>query len=187
MTAGVARRLVLAALPAMLAGCGFQPVYMPTASGKAGPAEREMATVEVAQIPERPGQLLRIALQSRLNSDGGGLPKYELRVYYWITAEGIAIQPDNSVTRARITAYANWSLLSAGVPQRVVTSGHVRAQDAMNLFDSQYFAMDLENETIQRRFAERMANDITMQLAIWFRRQAAQQQAAQPAQPPPAS
>ncbi|MDQ2801372.1 MAG: hypothetical protein M3Y41_01300, partial [Pseudomonadota bacterium] len=57
--------LKLALVPALvpLAGCGFQPVYMPTASGSAGPARRELAAVNVQIIPDRPGQLLRQALQ----------------------------------------------------------------------------------------------------------------------------
>ena len=50
-----------------LSGCGFQPVYMPTASGKAGVAQRELAAVHVDLIPYRPGQLLRQALQDAWN------------------------------------------------------------------------------------------------------------------------
>ena len=63
---GLSRRL----LPPV-AGCGFQPVYMPTASGKAGVAQRELASVYVPIIPERPGQLLRQALQERFGNDSG--------------------------------------------------------------------------------------------------------------------
>ena len=67
MSAGkvrIARRgfLVLSA-GAALAGCGFQPVYMPTASGQAGPAQRELAAIDVALIPDRPGMLLAQELE----------------------------------------------------------------------------------------------------------------------------
>ena len=55
----------LGTLVTLLSGCGFQPVYMPTASGKAGVAQRELASVYVGIIPERPGQVLRQALQER--------------------------------------------------------------------------------------------------------------------------
>jgi len=50
----------------LLAGCGFQPVYMPTASGKTGVAQRELAAVNVTLMPGRPGQLFRQALQEAL-------------------------------------------------------------------------------------------------------------------------
>ena len=48
----------LAAL-SLLVGCGFQPVYMPTASDEAGVAQREMGAVFVESLGERSGQLLR--------------------------------------------------------------------------------------------------------------------------------
>ena len=44
--------------------------------------------------------------------------------------------------------------------------------DALNIFDTQYFAADLENEAVQRRLAEALADQITMQLAAYFRKRA---------------
>ena len=66
--------LAAVGLSAVLGGCGFQPVYMPTASGKAGVAQRELAAVYVPVIPDRPGQLLRQALQERFGNDSGTPP-----------------------------------------------------------------------------------------------------------------
>ena len=168
----LSRRAMLGAAMVPLAGCGFQPLYMPTAAGNPGLAQREMATVAVGLIPERPGQLLRQALQQRLASDGGGRPRYDLRVSYWISGEGVAVLTDNSATRLRLTGRANWVLLSADPPQNRLTEGAARAIDAMNIFDQQYFALDLQNETVQQRLAEQVAEQITTQLAIWFRQQA---------------
>jgi hypothetical protein len=77
---GVKRRQALGlVLGASLSGCGFQPVYMPTTSGKAGVAQRELAAIHVAIIPDRPGQVLREALQSRFEGSGSGVAqRYEL-------------------------------------------------------------------------------------------------------------
>jgi LPS-assembly lipoprotein len=41
--------------------------------------------------------------------------------------------------------------------------------DGFDIFDSQYFATDLDNEHVQRRMAEAMAERITLRLAVWFR------------------
>ena len=77
MTRGLPRRRLLALGGAgLLAGCGFQPVYMPTATGKSGPAERDLAAIHVNLIPDRPGQELRQALQARLGSDSGMPARY---------------------------------------------------------------------------------------------------------------
>ncbi len=168
------RHLLAAILPlTALTACGFQPVYMPTASGKPGVAQRELAAVSVGIIPDRPGQLLRQALQQRMASDGGGQRRYDLRVTYWIAGEGVSILSDSSATRLRLTAYANWTLVSNDTAQVRLTNGQARAIDAMNVFDQQFFALDLQNETVQQRLAEQVAEQITTQLALWFREQAA--------------
>jgi LPS-assembly lipoprotein len=49
-----------------------------------------------------------------------------------------------------------------------VTSGFARSVDGLNTFDQQYFAQDLEFETVQGRIAEALAERITAQLATWF-------------------
>lgn len=165
--------VLLLAGSAGLAGCGFHPVYMPTASGKAGPAQREMAAVRVGLIPDRPGQELRQALQQRLGSDSGAEPaRYELAVSYTIAGEGIAIDPNSNPTRVRLIAHANWSLTSIAPGHAPVTSGAARAFDAINMFDQQYFAADLETEAAQRRLANAIASEIAEQLAVFFRRRA---------------
>jgi len=175
MTVGVPRRRVLAlAAGAGLSGCGFQPVYMPTASGAAGPAQRELAAVHVAIIPDRPGQLLRQALQDRLEMGSSGVAqRYELTVSYWIAGEGIAIQENDIATRIRETGNANWTLVAQDVGRTKLTTGFARALDALNITDSQYFGLDLENESLQRRMAGAIADQIAMQLAMYFRKRAA--------------
>jgi LPS-assembly lipoprotein len=174
MTAGLQRRQLLAlATGAGLSGCGFQPVYMPTASGTAGVAQRELAAIQVALIPDRPGQLLRQALQDRLEMGASGVARhYDLTVSFWIAGEGIAVQQDSTATRVRSTGNANWTLVAQDVGRTRLTSGFARALDALNINDEQYFGADLENEALQKRMAGALADQITMQLAIFFRRRA---------------
>ncbi len=165
------RTLLGAALP--LAGCGFQPVFMPSAGGETGVAERELATIYVNLIPDRPGQLLRQALQQRLEGAGGSSsPIYTLTVNYWITGEGIGIQPDNSTTRIRLFGNANWVLLGRDPAQTHVTDGYSRAQDAVNVIDEQFFSADLQTDVAYHYLAKAVADQITNRLAIFFRNKA---------------
>ncbi len=175
MKSPLARRLVCLGSLATLAGCGFQPVYMPTASGKAGPAQRGLASVNIPVIPERPGQLLRQALQERFGNDSGGLPEYDLTVSFSIAGEGQAIQSTTIATRIRLTGTANWTLVGRDDKRTKLTTGTARAMDGVNVFDSQYFASDLESEAKQQSIAENIATQIATQLAVWFRQQAAKQ------------
>lgn len=187
MKHGLSRRRVclgsLSALGSMLtaplvvavAGCGFQPVYMPTASGKPGVAQRDLSRVFVEIIPERPGQLLRQALQERFGDDSGIPASYSLRVAFGISGEGIAIETNNIATRIRFIGTATWTLLGHDDKRTPLTSGSAMAIDGLNVFDSQYFASDLETEAEQQRIAENVATQIATQLAVWFRQQATKQ------------
>jgi LPS-assembly lipoprotein len=158
----------------LLAGCGFQPVYMPTASGNAGIAQRELASIHVAIIPDRPGQVLRQALQARFEGSGDDAAKrYELRVGFGIAGDAIAIRPDSNPTRIRETGSASWTLVAQDPARTTVTSGTAKAVDAYNLIDAQYFTSDLENAVVQKRLAEALADQITMQLSVYFRHHAA--------------
>jgi LPS-assembly lipoprotein len=168
------RHLLMLTAAAALSGCGFQPVYMPAASGAAGAAQRELAAIQVALIPDRPGQLLRQALQDRLEMGASGVARrYDLTVAYWIAGEGIAVQSNNTTTRLRAIGNANWTLVAEDPGRTKLTSGFAKSVDAFNIIDEQYFAADLENEALQRRIAAAIADQITMQIAIYFRRRAA--------------
>ncbi len=171
----LSRRVLCLGAVAALGGCGFQPVYMPTASGKPGAAPRGLKTVFVGIIPERPGQLLRQALQERFGSDSGTPSAYDLQVFFSVAGEGIGIEQDAIATRVRLIGDASWTLLAHNPKRTPLTSGSARYIDGVNVFDAQYFAADLETEAVQQRIAEQIAQQITTQLAIWFRRQAAQQ------------
>jgi len=132
-----------------------------------------MAAIQVGIIPDRPGQLLRQALQERLGSDSGAAtPRYKLAVGYSIAGEGIAVAPDTTATRIRLTGRATWTLTAYDPPHAVVTSGAARAFASMNVFDQQYFAADLETEQKQRVLAREVAARIAQQLAVFFRRRA---------------
>ena len=168
------RQLLTWAAGTSLSGCGFQPVYMPTASGKAGVAQRELAAVHVDLIPDRPGQLLRQALQERLEmSDRGTAAQYNLSVSFGISGEGIAIQPDSIATRIRNIGTANWTLIAQNPGHTHLTSGSAKAVDGLNILNSQYFEADMVNETVTRRLANAVADQITLQLAAFFRKRAA--------------
>lgn len=153
-----------------LGGCGFRPMYARSSGGSAGPVSGELAAVSVEVISDRPGQLLRQALQRRLEGGGGGARRYALAVDYSISGEGIGIRRDNTVTRLRFIGRAQWALRAEDAARTVLTRDTVRAVDDLNVFNEQFFAADLETETVQRRLAERLADQIVLQLGVYFNR-----------------
>lgn len=155
-----------------LAACGFRPVYMPTASGNPGPAERELAAIHVNLIPDRSGQLLRQALQARMNSDSGVAPRYDLSVTYWITGEGVAVLPDTTAARQRMSANAIWTLTTDDPAHLKIITGTARSFGGVDVIDTQYFGNDLAAEEMIRLFADQIAAQITLRLASYFRERA---------------
>jgi LPS-assembly lipoprotein len=167
------RLLLLLAAFVSIGGCGFHPLYESAADGSTGPAQAGLAQVAVGLIPERAGQLLRQALQARLERGGSGIAaRYDLAISYAISGEALAIQPDSSVSRIRLVGSASWSLTAQDPQRRTLTSGVARAFDAYNIINSQLFAADLDNEAVQRRLANAVADQLTLQLASWFDKQA---------------
>lgn len=151
-----------------LPGCGFHPLYGASGTG-AGPAREGLGLIAVGIIEDRSGQLLRQALQARFDhGDAPDAKRFDLAVSFGFNAEGIAIQQDSTITRVRYIGTARWTLTTRDMSRVTVTSGLARAVDGLNTFDEQYFAQDLQTETIQRRVAESVADQITSQLARYF-------------------
>ena len=161
------RRALL--LPILLAGCGFHPVYAPTAGGNPSAAIAGLAEIQIGLIPERRGQLLREDLLARFRRDGTSVARrYDLTITYTIDGENIGIQRDNTSSRARLVGLASWSLTAQDPKRTQLAAGTARQVDGYNIFINQYFAADMENDAVRRRMTEAIADQITLQLAAWF-------------------
>ena len=166
------RDLAMLGIAAALPGCGFRPVYAPAAGG-GSPAQAELAAITVGPIPERVGQLLRLALQERFERGGTAIARrYDLNVSYTLASEAIGIQPDTSTTRVRMVGTANWTLTAQDPTRSTVTSGTARSVDGYNIFNQQMFAAQLESEQVSGRIAEALADQIFLQLGTFFNKRA---------------
>ncbi|MBF0888418.1 MULTISPECIES: hypothetical protein [Gluconobacter] len=152
----------------LLGGCGFSPLY-----GKLTPKtdmSEELAQVYVDNIPGRYGQLLRLALQKNLAGAGPEDPhKYMLKVYSSMNEEAVDIHQDNTSGRTRSTGSAHWVLITVEQNPRMLAQGDATTLDGFNTSFEQYFAQTLNDETLQARVSDTLAQTVTQQLAIWFR------------------
>ncbi len=153
-----------------LSGCGFRPVYGPRPAGDQ-PFSEILSQIYVPVMPERTGQLMRQALQARLDGDGNVLVrKYELSAAVRFASEGIVIQRDNSTSRIRVDATATWVLRALTPARPVVAQGSARLLDGFNILNQQFFAAELENDVVQRRLVGALADQIILQIAAHFQR-----------------
>jgi LPS-assembly lipoprotein len=168
MSARPGRRVALfLGLGGALSGCGFHPVYAPTSADGSGAAEA-LAAIDVKPIYERPGQILREALLGRFRTESGTPRHFDLQVTFWISGESQGILDFTQATRIRLVGQAAWSLSGHDPKHTKLAEGSERLIDGFDIFDSQYFALDLDNEAVQRRMAVAMAERITLRLAMWF-------------------
>lgn len=169
------RRALLASLaPLALAACGFRPLYGEAPQGAAAEsASGDLAATRVALIADREGVLLRRALVRRLGSDRGAPARYSLVVRLEIRRDQLAVQQDQTETRNRVTGAARYELSPVGGGEPIAR-GQAFAVDAFNVGRNQFFAAQLSGEAAVERIVERLADDITGQLAaLYARRRAA--------------
>ncbi len=153
-----------AGLASAVSGCGFHPLYAP-----GGKQSTSMQSVYVDIIANRSGQLLRQALQSRLEgTDDDVAKRYTLSVQFSEAVESLGIQSDNSNTRMRDIGRADWALFPLGSSTNVLATGKVRSVDGYNVIDEQYFYMDLSEEATQRRLADALADQIVTGIGVYF-------------------
>lgn len=156
----------------LLGGCGFHPVY--GSAGVGVGAEGELSAIAVGLIPNRPGQLLRLALQDKFERGGAGVAqRYDLSVTLSLSSEALSIQAGNTSSRVRVVGNAGWVLTAQDAERRTLKAGSAREVDGYNVFNNQYFASDQENDVVQRRMVEALSEQIALQLAIYFNQRAA--------------
>ncbi|MBV1823499.1 LPS assembly lipoprotein LptE [Komagataeibacter oboediens] len=171
------RHPVVLGILLMVAGCGFSPMYKTTgthigADGKPTVTNvvAELKQVYVPIIQERYGQQLRQFLQQDLGGAGPEDPTgYELRISTYIMNEAVDIHADNTSGRTRTTAFAHWQLYTLGDNPHMLAGGDASVVDGVNNTYEQYFALTLNLETVRTRVAKNMAEQVTQQVATWFR------------------
>ena len=152
-------------IAALVAGCGFQPMYSNRLDHSLS-----LPSVYVDIIPNRAGQMLREALQARLEGASTGVAKqFTLNVSYAESGQAVGIQTDNSSTRNRDIGSAVWSLRSVANSAVQVTGGTVRSLDGYNIIDEQFFYATLSEEAAQRRLASALADEIVQGVAVYLR------------------
>lgn len=157
-----------------LGGCSPHPLYAPGAFGNGTPQTRtvqaQLRAVQVALLPDRTGQLLRQALQTRLEAgEEPSYTRYDLAVSFNIAQVNLGIQNDSTITYTRFIATAPWSLTAQdSSDHRILVSNTAQAADSLNNFDNAPFGMELETSTVEARLANAIADQIVTRLAHYF-------------------
>ncbi|MXW92861.1 MAG: hypothetical protein F4114_01440 [Rhodospirillaceae bacterium] len=166
---------VVAALAIGLAGCGFQPLYADRPGGKkggesgGGDVAGDVATVRIAPIADRIGQILRNELLDRLNPSGEPAdPRYALEVRLAVSRRELGIRRDETATRANLRFLSSFRLREAD-SGAIVYSGRTASVTSYNIVESEYATISAERAA-RRRGAILVADGIALRLAAYFNR-----------------
>ena len=118
----------------LTAGCGFQPLYGPTASG--GQLSDVMKTVDITTIPGRVGQQIRNELIFR--TTGGGYaekPRYRLDIAVKESVMFTLVNKQGDAQGEIYQLYSQYKLIRLADNQ-VVLEGHTNARAAFDKLES---------------------------------------------------
>lgn len=159
------RRTMVLPILAVLAGCGFHPLYGERAQATYVP---ELAQIRVLPIPDRIGQQLALSLREALNPDGlSAQERYTLSVRLSVSSYDLGIQRDASATRGRVDVYATFQLadLRTGKP---VFSSRTQTTSAYNIVNDA-FAAQVADEDARTRTVRDLTDEIRLRLALYLR------------------
>jgi LPS-assembly lipoprotein len=150
-----------------LAGCDLKPIYRSEERGVVLP---DLAAIDVTQLYGRRGQYLRGYLLDEFNPQGLTIPpEYQLDILLRQESNTLAIQLDNTPTRANLALGAVFTLkrLSDGA---VLYDSAVRRVVSYNI-RADPFATLITEQDAERRAAREIARQIRTILSLYFANQ----------------
>lgn len=159
------RAPILALLTSLaLAACGFEPIHA-TRPGQA--VTGDLASVRIAPIQDRSGQVLRNYLLDRLSPLGQpAAARYTLTVRLIEPRQTLALRRDDVISRVGYSATATFELADAAGKR--VTSGTSSFATDYEVTSSEYATL-VSQQNARDRVLELVSDDIRGQLAAHFR------------------
>lgn len=163
--------LALAAALAPLGGCGFRPLYGDHGAAGGG-VVNQLAQIEVVSPETTVGRSLRYDLLDSIgvNGDAPVSPLYRLTLSPTSYTQNVAVQTDATVTRANFVLVTPFTLVSTATNKTLFRST-ARARSSYNRVESEFANLSASQDAA-RRVAETVADDIKLQLSLFFDRQA---------------
>jgi LPS-assembly lipoprotein len=163
------RALFLAPLIALLAGCGFHPLYAPKGPNDWDP---DLAAINVLRITDRPGQILALALRENLNPSGASVARrWDLQTGLRVTRSDLGIQRNATATTSEVTVSAIFVVVDARTGKTVYSSSSTAVGDFDQVHDA--YATQVAADAARDRALREVADDMTFRLAIFVRDQRA--------------
>ena len=163
------RTLIMAAVAATVAGCGFHPLYAPSGPHDWDPA---LASISVGPIRDRPGQILEQALRENLNpGDMSVTPRWRLLTEVTVQRADFGIQRNATATTSEIVIGATYRVIDVAGNKQVYANISRATGDFDQLSDA--YATQVAADSARDRALQQVADDMVIRLALFVRSQRA--------------
>ena len=143
--------------------CGYEPIYSKNAN-----TNKELLSISVQNIKNRPGQILRNTLLNQLNPERERvITKYRLIVEIFESKSSLAYRRDMSATRTDLKVTANY-LLEDIKNGEILLKQEAKSISSFDVVESVYATLIAEKD-VREKNLKVISNDIYTNLVIFFK------------------
>ena len=143
--------------------CGYEPIYSKNAN-----TNKELLSISVQNIKNRPGQILRNTLLNQLNPERERvITKYRLIVEISESKSSLAYRRDMSATRTDLKVTANY-LLEDIKNGEILLKQEAKSISSFDVVESVYATLIAEKD-VREKNLKVISNDIYTNLVIFFK------------------
>ena len=139
----------------LLSACGFKPMYGTHSESTLSTTGSALSQIQIANIPDRNGQILRNTLVDRMNPSGLATnPQYRLEVTdLEESVRDLDITIRSDTTRQQMKLTADMKLIDV-VTNEIVLEKDLTARGSYNILESEYTSrvsrQDLRNDLLKK-------------------------------------
>lgn len=157
----------LACAVALLAGCGFKPLYGVNSASHAPAVAQQFSSIEIPVYGERIGQQMRNLLIDELHPGGAAADyKYTLNVSTREADVGLGLQQNSTSTRGEVRLTSEYRLVEKSSGKTLLHET-LRTSTGYNILVNQFSSV-LSNEDARQNGLQEIADEITTHLALYF-------------------
>ena len=143
--------------------CGYEPIYSKNAN-----TNKELLSISVQNIKNRPGQILRNTLLNQLNPERERvITKYRLIVEIFESKSSLAYRKDMSATRTDLEVTVNY-LLKDIKNGEILLKQEAKSISSFDVVESVYATLIAEKD-VREKNLKVISNDIYTNLVIFFK------------------
>lgn len=163
----MARSAICAAALALLAACGFTPMYGTRSAGNAPTVKQDFASIEIQPLSDRIGLAFRNQLIDQLHPNGADANyRYKLVASVKEAVVGLGLQENATTTRGEVRITVRYFLTDTQT-NKTLLNETLRTSAGYNVLINQFSSLLSQNDA-ETQALQQISSDLTQHLALYF-------------------